>query len=142
MADNSKTNAAAIQELNGKIITVVQALSKSSKKMLDFIDTDIIENYRQFEKMSVQYLQDADDVSHIMNGIQGSVDSIDSQISAVVQNIGGISASVEESALGIRNVSENVVDISNTTNDIYQETRQNTQTAMELKRVSEGFVVE
>lgn len=142
LADNSKTNAAAIQELNSRIIAVVQALSGRSKDMLDFVDTDIIEDYKQFETMSVQYLKDADVVANIMEGIQGSVDSIDRQISVVVQNIGGISASVEESALGIRNVSENVIDISNTTHDIYQETCQNAQTAMELKQVSEGFVVE
>lgn len=142
LADNSKTNAAAIQELNNKIVSVVHSLSVCSKQMLDFVDTDIMEDYRQFETMSVQYSNDADTVSEIMDRIQGSVDSINRQISTVVQNIGGISSSVEESALGIQNVAGNVVDISNSTNDIYQETCQNAQTAMELKQVSEGFVLE
>lgn len=142
LADNSKTNAAAIQELNNKIISVVQSLSVCSKKMLDFVDTDILEDYKQFETMSVQYSNDADTVSDIMSRIQGSVDSINRQISTVVQNIGGISSSVEESALGIQNVAGNVVDISNSTSDIYQETCHNAQTAMELKQVSEGFVLE
>ncbi len=141
LADNSKTNAAAIQELNNKIISVVQALSVCSKKMLDFVDADIMEDYKKFEEMSVQYSNDADTVSDIMGRIQGSVDSINQQISTVAQNISGISSSVEESALGIQNVAGNVIDISNSTNDIYQETRQNAQTAMELKQVSEGFVV-
>lgn len=131
----------AIQELNNKIISVVQALSTCSKKMLDFVDADIMEDYKKFEEMSVQYLNDADTVSDIMGRIQGSVDSINKQISTVAQNISGISSSVEESALGIQNVAGNVIDISNSTNDIYQETHQNAQTAMELKQVSEGFVV-
>lgn len=142
LADNSKTNAAAIQQLNNKIVSVVQSLSACSKKMLQFVDTDIMEDYKKFEMMSVQYSDDADTVSDIMGRIQGSVDSINKQIFTVVQNIGGISSSVEESALGIRNVAGNVIDISNSTNGIYQETCQNAQTAMELKQVSEGFVVE
>ena len=77
-----------------------------------------------------------------MSRIQGSVDSINQQISSVVQNISGVSSSVEESALGIQSVAGNVLDLSEATNDIYQETRQNAQTAVELKKVSEGFVVQ
>lgn len=142
LADNSKTNAGAIQELNNKIVSVVQSLSACSKQMLDFVDADIMEDYKKFETMSVQYSNDADTVSEIMDKIQGSVDSINKQIAAVVQNIGGVSSSVEESALGIQNVAGNVIDISNSTSDIYKETCQNAQTAMELKQVSEGFIVE
>lgn len=142
LADNSKTNVAAIQELNNKVISVVQSLSACSKKMLDFVDADIMEDYKKFETMSEQYLNDADNVSGIMSRIQGSVDSINRQISSVVQNISGVSSSVEESALGIQSVAGNVLDLSEATNDIYQETRQNAQTAVELKKVSEGFVVQ
>lgn len=142
LADNSKTNAAAIQELNNKVISVVQSLSLCSKKMLEFVDADIMDDYQNFETMSVKYLNDADTVSEIMSRIQGSVDSINKQISVVAQNIIGITSSVEESALGIQNVTGNVIDISNTMKDISQETCQNVQTAMELKQMSEGFIVE
>lgn len=142
LADNSKTNAAAIQELNSKIVSVVQSLSACSKMMLEFVDADIMEDYKKFETMSVQYSNDADTVSDIMHRIQGSVDSINKQISTVVQNISGILSTVEESALGIQNVAGNVVDISSSTNDIYKETCHNALTAIELKQVSEGFIVE
>lgn len=142
LADNSKTNASAIQDLNNKIISVVQSLSMCSKQMLEFVDTDIMDDYKNFEMMSAQYLNDADTVSEIMGKIQGSVDSINKQIATVVRNIGDVSSSVEESALGIQNVAGNVIDISNSTSDIYKETCQNAQTAMELKQVSEGFIVE
>ena len=141
LADNSKTNASAIQELNSKIVSVVQSLSQCSKEMLDYVDSDIMEDYRNFEMMSVQYSNDADAVSKIMGRIQGSVDSINKQISIVVKNISGVSSSMEESALGIQNVAGNVVDLSNSMSEIYKETCQNAQMAKELKKVSEGFVV-
>ena len=56
--------------------------------------------------------------------------------------VSDIMGRIQESALGIQNVAGNVVDISNSTSDIYKETCQNAQIAMELKQVSEGFVVE
>ncbi|MDE7239971.1 MAG: hypothetical protein K2N41_09720, partial [Lachnospiraceae bacterium] len=142
LADNSKSSASAIQELNNKIVSVVRSLSMCSREMLEFVDADIMEDYKKFEMMSVQYSDDADTVSDVMSRIQNSVDSINKQILNVVQNIGGVLSSVEESALGIRNVAGTVVELSNSTGDIYKETCQNTLTAMELKQVSEGFVVE
>lgn len=142
LADNSKSSASAIQELNNKIVSVVRSLSMCSREMLEFVDADIMEDYKKFEMMSVQYSDDADTVSDVMSRIQNSVDSINKQILNVVQNIGGVLSSVEESALGIRNVAGTVVELSNSTDDIYKETCQNTLTAMELKQVSEGFVVE
>lgn len=142
LADNSKTNASAIQELNNKIIEIVQSLCACSEKMLGFVDSDIMEDYKNFENMSIQYAADADAVSQIMEKIQGSVDHINQQISSVTQNIGGISSSMEESTQGIQNVARNVLDISNTTNEIYRETCENTKVTTELKHVSEGFIVE
>ncbi|MCM1086961.1 MAG: methyl-accepting chemotaxis protein [Muribaculaceae bacterium] len=142
LADNSKTNASAIQELNNKIIEIVQSLCACSEKMLGFVDSDIMEDYKNFENMSIQYADDADAVSQIMEKIQGSVDHINQQIFSVTQNIGGISSSMEESTQGIQNVAQNVLDISNTTNEIYRETCENTKVTTELKHVSAGFVVE
>ncbi len=80
-------------------------------------------------------------VTEIMRKIRYSVDHINKQIEIVTQNIGGISTSVEESALGIQNITGNVVDISDAAGDIYGEIQKNMQTAIELKNISGGFIV-
>ncbi len=142
LADNSKQNANAIQQLNKKVIEAVQSLCTCSEKMVGFVDNEVMEDYRNFEVMAARYSEDAEAVSEMMRKIQSSVEHINDQIDIVTQNIGGISTSVEESALEIQNVTGNVIDISNVTGDICEEMSQNVQIVMELKNRSEGFIIE
>lgn len=142
LADNSKQNANAIQQLNEKVIEAVQSLCICSEKMVGFVDNEVMEDYKNFEKMAMRYSGDAEAVSEMMGKIQSSVEHINGQIDIVAQNIVGIANSVEESALGIQNVTGDVIDISNVTGDICEEISQNVQTTIELKAISEGFVIE
>ncbi len=127
LADNSKQNANAIQQLNDKVIKAVQSLCTCSEKMVGFVDNEVMEDYKNFE---------------IMGKIQTSVEHINGQIDIATQNIAGIATSVEESASGIQNVTDNVIDISKVTGDICEEISQNVQSAAELKSISEGFIIE
>lgn len=142
LADSSKQNANAIQQLNDKVIEAVQSLCTCSEKMVGFVDNEVMEDYKNFEIMAVRYSDDAEAVSDIMRKIQTSVDHINSQIDVAAQNITGIATSVEESAMGIQNVTGNAIDISNVTEDICEEISQNVQTTIELKAISEGFIIE
>lgn len=142
LADNSKQNANAIQALNTKVITAVQSLCACSEKMVGFIDNEVMGDYKSFEMMAIRYSDDADTVSEMMKNVQNSVEHINAQIDVVAQNIRGVSTSVEESALGIQNVTGNVIDISDMTKNIYENISLNVQAAAELKSISEGFITE
>lgn len=142
LADNSKTNANAIQNLNHKVISAVRSLCECSERMVEFVDSKVMEDYRSFEDMSIRYRNDADAVSEMVDKIRDNTGHIGKQIEMVVQNIGGISNSVEESSLGIQGVTGNVVDLLNMTRNISDENHRNKQIATELRNLSEGFVVE
>ena len=142
LADNSKANASAISTLNERVIAAVHSLCACSEEMTGFVDNEVMEDYRSFEMMSARYAEDAQVVSEMMENIQRNVLHIDSQVGAVSENVGGISTTVEESTHGIQNVADNIMEISTATNDIYEVTRQNRVEAIELKKVSQGFIVE
>lgn len=142
LADNSKANASAISTLNERVIAAVRSLCACSEEMTGFVDNEVMEDYRSFEMMSARYAEDAQVVSEMMENIQRNVLHIDSQVGAVSENVGGISATVKESTHGIQNVADNIMEISTATNDIYEVTRQNRVEAIELKKVSKGFIVE
>ncbi len=55
--------------------------------------------------------------------------------------IGGITNSVEESSLGIQNVTANVIELLNATGNISEENHRNKQVVTELGNISEGFIV-
>ena len=142
LADNSKKNASAISSLNARVIAAVRSLCVCSEEMTGFVDHEVMEDYRSFEMMSARYAEDADAVSEMMSNIQRNVLHINQQVGAVSENIIGISSTVEDSTRGIQNVADNIMEISTSTNDIYQVTCQNRLAAVELKEVSQGFIVE
>ena len=55
--------------------------------------------------------------------------------------IGGITNSVEESSLGIQNVTANVIALLNATGNISEENHRIKQVVTELGNISEGFIV-
>lgn len=142
LADHSKKNASAIQELNNQVIEAVHALCKCGQDMVGFVDHEVMEDYKGFELMSSRYFEDADIVAELMENMHRSVEHMDGRISNISGNISGISGSIEESTAGIQNASGSVIEIVNITGDIYQEMCQSRQVSTELKRMSEGFIVE
>lgn len=142
LADTSKQNATEIQALNYKVIAAVRSLCECSERLTKFVDSKVMEDYKSFEMMSVRYMEDANIVSEMIDKIQSNVDHIGGQINTVLQNIGGISSSAEESSLGIQSVTGNVVDLLDATENISGENHRNKQVVMEFRDISEGFVVE
>lgn len=142
LADTSKQNATEIQALNYKVIAAVRSLCECSERLTKFVDSKVMEDYKSFEMMSVRYMEDANTVSEMIDKIQSNVDHIGGQINTVLQNIGGISSSAEESSLGIQSVTGNVVDLLDATENISGENHRNKQVVMEFRDISEGFVVE
>lgn len=140
LADNSRQNASAIQSLNNSVISAVQSLCTCSEEMVAFVDTEVTENYKNFEMMSVRYSDDAHIVMEMMDKVKNSVNHINQQIGMVAENIGSIAVSAEESAAGIQNAADSVVVISGAVDTICIESRKNKQAAMELKEEAEGFV--
>ncbi|MDE5803619.1 MAG: methyl-accepting chemotaxis protein [Lachnospiraceae bacterium] len=140
LADNSRQNASAIQSLNSSVISAVQSLCTCSEEMVAFVDTEVTENYKNFEMMSVRYSDDADVVMEIMDTVQNSVNHINQQIGMVAENIGSIAVSAEESAAGIQNAADSVVVISGAVDNICNESRKNKEAAIELKEEAEGFI--
>lgn len=142
LADTSKQNATEIQALNYKVIAAVRSLCECSERLTKFVDSKVMEDYKSFEMMSVRYMEDANTVSEMIDKIQSNVDHIGGQINTVLQNIGGISSSAEDSSLGIQSVTGNVVDLLDATENISGENHRNKQVVMEFRDISEGFVVE
>lgn len=142
LADNSKRNASAIQELNGKVISAVRALCGCSEKMVDFVGGKVMDDYKNFEGMSVQYMHDADTVSEMVERIRNNAERIGGQVGKAVRNMSGITNSVEENSQGIRSVTANIVELLNATGSISGENHRNKEVVTELNHISEGFIVD
>lgn len=142
LADNSKQNASAIQELNTRVIASVKSLCECGEEMVKFVDGPVMEDYGSFAMLSDRYCQDAEAVMEMMSKIKRGVTDIDSRIGVVTDNVNGASTSIGECSAGIVSVTDDIIELSNATNEIYEEISLNRQNAKELSASAEGFVVE
>ncbi len=142
LADNSKQNASAIQELNTRVIASVESLCDCGEEMVKFVDGPIMDDYNSFAMLSDRYSEDAKEVKAMMDKIKHGVTDIDAQVSVVTDNIGGASTSIKECSDGILSVTDDVIELSNATNEIFEEISLNRKNAKELNASAEGFIVE
>ena len=92
--------------------------------------------------LSERYSEDAKEVKAMMDKIKNGITYIDAQVGMVTDNIAGASTSIKESSAGILSVTDDVIELSNATNEIYEEISLNRGNAKELNASAEGFIVE
>lgn len=142
LADNSRGNVNAIQELNVQVVKAVEALCADAGKMLDFINSDVMNDYQNFARMANQYTVDAKTVADMMQTIHGNIDMLNVMTGNINEKIAGITHSMDENTQGIQMVTGSVSQLSYTMDAVRKEAADNQDTAASLKKIAEGFVTD
>lgn len=97
LADNSREAVDKIRKVTEGVIQNVASLSQSSKKLLEFMNGKVMEDYRAMTKLAGEYRRDAEFYNNISGELgtssaemSASVDRINESIEAITQLVGGI----------------------------------------------------
>lgn len=142
LADNSKENANAIQELNMQVTSTVSELADGASKMLTYMEKDIKQDYDGFSMMADRYGADAEEIQEMMGIISTKVDHVNDEMQGVTGNMQNISLSLKERAEAIVSVTTSVVDLNNSILDISAESENNLGCAKEIEAIGKDFVTE
>ena len=113
LADDSRAAATNIQALSNVVIDSVNTLSDNADEMLNFVSTDILNDFSEFVDIAACYSQDADKVEHIMNRFNENAQELEETMSNITDGIDGINTAVDESARGVADASENTTTLVN-----------------------------
>lgn len=113
LADDSRAAATNIQALSNVVIDSVNTLSDNADEMLNFVSTDILNDFSEFVDIAACYSQDADEVEHIMNRFNENAQELEETMSNITDGIDGINTAVDESAKGVADASENTTTLVN-----------------------------
>ncbi|MCR5272622.1 MAG: methyl-accepting chemotaxis protein [Lachnospiraceae bacterium] len=125
LADNSRETANNIQEINEQVVAAVLALSGDSRKLIDYINEQILPDYENFVRSGAQYADDAENINDAMNHFKESTDHLESLISEMSDAISGISNAAEEGANGVTLAAEDTSNLVNQIANITNETDNN-----------------
>lgn len=139
LAESSRTTAKNIQEISTLVTESVTGLSSDSKKLLEFVNNDVLTDYDKFVAISDNYYNDAVNVNNILEEFTNGTSALKTTMSEMNHGINDISTTIEESANGTNDISSRIRNIASSVEAIKSKTAENQSIGNELKKNVEVF---
>ena len=108
----------AVQSIGGIVEEVNSAVGQMSDcltQTTSFLETNVLSDYQEFGKVSVQYREDANTFGNSMNDIRHSVGSLTGDIEKIAGAITGIDTNVTETSHGVVDIAEKTTEMASDT---------------------------
>lgn len=135
LAESSRTIAKNIQEISTLVTESVTGLSSDSKKLLEFVNNDVLTDYDKFVAISDNYYNDAVNVNNILEEFTNGTLALKTTMSEMNHGINDISTTIEESANGTNDISSRIRNIASSVEAIKSQTAENQSIGNELKKM-------
>lgn len=142
LAEQSKDAVANIQAVTENVNKAVGNLANDSNRLLDFVDTDIVECLNSFEKMADDYNMDASNINDLVSDFSATSEELVASISNITQAIDGITSASNDSAAGTTNIAQKTVVIVKGSGEVMKGAKDAEASAAELRKNVNNFVID
>ena len=112
-SETVKNITSIVAEVNNAVVQMSECLTQTT----GFLETNVLSDYEEFGKVSLQYKNDANTFGASMGDIKQSVESLTAEIDKIVSAINGIDTNVSETSHGVVNIAERTTDMASETNE-------------------------
>lgn len=142
LAEQSKDAVANIQAVTENVNKAVVNLTSDSNRLLDFVDTDIVECLNGFEKMADDYNMDASNINDLVSDFSATSEELVASISNITQAIDGITSASNDSATGTTNIAQKTIVIVKGSEAVMNGAKTAEASAAELRKNVNNFVID
>ena len=142
LAEQSKDAVANIHAVTENVNHAVRNLTSDSNRLLDFVDTDIVESFNNFEKMADDYNLDAAKINDLVSDFSATSEELVASITNITQAIDGISSASNDSAAGTTNIAQKTVSIASGSAEVMKGAKDAESSAEELRKNVNNFIIE
>jgi methyl-accepting chemotaxis protein len=139
LADQSSKTVTHITETVKEVHEAVTNMSKSLEQALNFLGTNVLNDYKAFLETSEQYNKDAGSMNETMENIQRQIDMLNTNVQGISESISEINMMISEASEGVTDVAEKNTNIVALTSQTQGAAEQNTRYADGLKDVVDKF---
>lgn len=139
LADNSKNIAEQIQDIIKVVENSVENLSQNSNKLLEFISTDVREDYSLMINSTDQYGKDAESVNDLIMDFSATSQELLASIQNMMEAIEEITSATNEGAKGVSSIAESAGDILTKTTEISEEAQEVKDSSIKLNEAISKF---
>ncbi len=133
LADQSSKTAADIKNIVKTVNESVGALTDSAGVLLDFVDQDVLSDYRKLIETGEQYYSDSVKFSTMMNEFNESSKAMNHSVSNIVDALEQVTASVNESANGVETITVKTAEVAEQFKNVQNSTQNNLMFSQKLK---------
>ena len=140
LAANSKQTANNIQKISKDVTSAVSELADNSQKVLEFINTDIMEDYDSFVETGNKYESTADTMYRILASFKEKADHLDFVMTDMANAVDSITNSVSESSQAIKMSADNTMEIVGEMSGISEAMDKNVEVTAKLNETTHKFI--
>lgn len=122
LAENSSKTANDIQNISNMVTHAVDLLAGNAKKMITFINENVMKDYEGFVDIATQYQNDADEMNAILADFADEASAIANTMTEMESGVKNISITVDESARAVTQVANDTASLVNAISQIQEET--------------------
>ena len=113
LASQSEEGVNEIQSITSKVTKSVDSLTQSSNKLLDFMSTNVSDDYDFLLDVGDRYSEDANFVDGLVTEFSATSEELLASVQNIIQAIDHVAQTSGEGASGTTNIAEGVAVISN-----------------------------
>ena len=117
----------------------VDNMTDCMKETTEFLEKSVLEDYKEFQEVSVQYQADADAYGDNMNKVKDAIDKLTALTETSAEALDGIKDTVNESATGVTDIAQKTSDMVEKTVDIHDKVTECYGCADELNNIVAKF---
>lgn len=141
LAEESKNTVIKIQNVTEEVTSAVTNLSDNSSHLIEFVSTDINDDYNTFMEVAYAYKEDAAYISQLVNDFNHASQELSGTIHTMMTSIQEISHAANEGAEGTTNIAGRCVDSLAQSNKILEETTHSKENTENLKKEISYFKI-
>lgn len=141
LAEQSKEAVTKIQNVTSDVTASVGNLSESSESLLDFIGSDVTNDYKLFLEVSKQYSDDSMYIEQLVTEFSKTSKSLESSIKNILESIDAISIAANEGAKGTTDIAQKAYDINIKAEKVSSEVDSSRQSAATLSENISKFTL-
>ncbi|MCX8131506.1 MAG: methyl-accepting chemotaxis protein [Clostridia bacterium] len=139
LAENSSKTVAQIKRVNEDVVLAANNLLEFSNQLLNFIDHQVIEDYKKMVDTGEHYKEDAVLVDQLMNNMQVTFQHLLNDIENISKAILQVSQASNETADGTQGILRKTTAVAETANQVVQKVQQSKAGVDKLMKVVAFF---
>jgi methyl-accepting chemotaxis protein len=139
LAEESSTSVAEIQNKVGIVLNAVEELSSSSRNILSFVESNVIEDYEKLISISNEYKKDGDTVKSVIEKFAEVSKSISNSINQITESMENVATAVSEVAKSSGDIASSISEVNTKNESIVIEATNNAESAAKLGELVNQF---